>query len=144
MCSEFISEYFLNVELLMSEAKAERQQRSLVEIMSTSHLLPVFMTFRWRDLDVGPVRIQWNKVFYECHVNLCEVPLAPWPSQNLPVKFIFSVQLFFNLAVCDSSIICMKSPRERWISQWSDKNMIYFPRYYFYETSLHCLVSKKL
>lgn len=126
----------------MSEAKAERQQRSLVEIMSTSHLLPVFMTFRWRDLDVGPVRIQWNKVFYECHVNLCEVPLALWPSQNLPVKFIFSVQLFFNLAVCDSSIICMKSPRERWISQWSDKNMIYFPRYYFYETSLHCLVSK--
>lgn len=33
---EFISKYFLNVELLMSEAKAERQQRSLVEMMSAS------------------------------------------------------------------------------------------------------------
>lgn len=43
---EFISEYFLNVELLMSEAKAERLQRSLVKIMSTSSLLPVFITFR--------------------------------------------------------------------------------------------------
>lgn len=96
----------------MSEAKAERQQRSLVEIMSTSSLLPVFIAFRWRDLDMAPVRIQLSKIFPECHVNLCEVPLALWPSQDLPVKFIFSVQLFLTSQCVIAPLCAWRAQKE--------------------------------
>lgn len=48
------SEYFLNLKLLMSEVKVERQQRPFVENISTSHPLPVLVAFRWRGLDVDP------------------------------------------------------------------------------------------
>jgi len=77
MCSKLGSEYFLNLKLIVSEVKAQRQHKPLVQIISTSSLLPDLIASKSRDLGVDPwLNLVGEDIFPECCVKLCEVPLA--------------------------------------------------------------------